>query len=56
MLRTMLESLCADEKKKSLQEEIDQKHLPSLVAFYTRTLSFDHLLRFNGMLANGLYV
>lgn len=47
MLRTMLESLCADEKKKSLKEEIDPKHQPALEAFYARSLFFDHLLRFN---------
>lgn len=47
MMRTMLESLCADEKKKSLKEEIDPKHYAQLEAFYARSFFFDHLMRFN---------
>lgn len=43
----MLESLCADDKKKSLKSEMDDKHLPPLEEFYLKTFSFETLLTFN---------
>eukprot|EP00040_Diaphanoeca_grandis_P031270 m.186745 g.186745 ORF g.186745 m.186745 type:complete len:1253 (-) comp32277_c0_seq1:190-3948(-) len=47
MLRTMLESLCADTKKKSLVADVDARDLPSLRAFYERSYNFKWLLNFN---------
>lgn len=47
MLRTMLESLCNDPKKKSLTSELDSKFLPSMLEFYNRSFYFDALLNFN---------
>jgi len=47
MLRTMLESLCADTKKKSLMADVDAKDLPSLKEFYERSYNFNWLLNFN---------
>jgi cytoplasmic FMR1 interacting protein len=47
MLRTMLESLCADTKKKSLMGDIESKDLPALQAFYQRSYDFRWLLNYN---------
>lgn len=47
MLRTMLESLCADNKKKSLQGDLDSKDLPAMREFYKRSYDFGWLLNYN---------
>eukprot|EP00051_Salpingoeca_urceolata_P004991 m.69469 g.69469 ORF g.69469 m.69469 type:complete len:1254 (+) comp13989_c0_seq2:242-4003(+) len=47
MLRTMVESLCRDDKKKALRADIGDKHLPPLDSFYSHTFWFPYLLDFN---------
>eukprot|EP00039_Didymoeca_costata_P002102 m.57505 g.57505 ORF g.57505 m.57505 type:complete len:1269 (-) comp11113_c1_seq1:133-3939(-) len=47
MLRTMLESVCADHKKKSLTSDMESKHLPAMLQFYHRSFYFQALLNFS---------
>eukprot|EP00911_Craspedida_sp_UC1_P002217 UC1_evm1s1691 len=47
MFRTMLESLCADDKKKSVKSEIDSKFYGPMNDFYRASFYFSHLLHFN---------
>lgn len=47
MLRTMLESLCSDNKKKSLQGDLDAKDLPAMQKFFRRSYDFGWLLNYN---------
>jgi len=47
MFRTMLESLCADTKKKSLREELDSSHVKAMLEFYERSYFFSDLLNYN---------
>lgn len=48
MLRTMLESLCADDKKKSIKHEIDPKFYDAMLAFYHESYFYPYLVSFNG--------
>lgn len=48
MLRTMLESICADDKKKSVKHELDSKYYPAMLEFYKESYYFSYLLNFNG--------
>lgn len=51
MFRTMLESLCADDKKKSVKFELDSKYYPAMLDFYEQSFFFDYLLNLNGTFA-----
>ena len=48
MLRTMLESMCNDDKKKSIKQEIDSKYYDAMMAFYNESYFYSYLLNFNG--------
>ncbi|EDQ89698.1 uncharacterized protein MONBRDRAFT_32353 [Monosiga brevicollis MX1] len=50
MFRTMLESLCADDKKKSVKSELDPKYYPGMQDMYERSFYFEYLLNFNATL------
>lgn len=47
MLRTMLESLCIDDKKKSLKHDLEKDHIKDLEAFYNRSWYYSHLENFS---------
>ena len=51
MMLTMLESLCADDKKKSLKHDLDSKFHGPMLAFYNTAKNYFHLLNFKGTLA-----
>ncbi|EGD72022.1 hypothetical protein PTSG_00038 [Salpingoeca rosetta] len=50
MMRTMLESLCADDKKKSLKHDLDSKFHGPMLTFYNSTKHYFHLLNFKSSL------
>ena len=54
MFRTMLESLCADDKKKSLKLDLDSKYYAPMLDMYNRSFFFEYLLNLNGKLRHGL--
>lgn len=47
MLRSMLESLCIDEKKKSLKNDISEKYLGAMEAFFHESYFYTDMLNFN---------
>ena len=54
MFRTMLESLCMDDSKKSVKLELDSKYYDDMQSMYRSSFYFDYLLNFNGS-ARGNY-
>eukprot|EP00035_Acanthoeca_spectabilis_P004839 m.107332 g.107332 ORF g.107332 m.107332 type:complete len:1266 (-) comp12746_c0_seq1:41-3838(-) len=47
MFRTMLESLCADEKKKSLRDDLESSSVKVMLEFYERSYFYKDLLNYN---------